>query len=598
MKRFNKIEAKDKSLADMLFNKRYRIDVFQREYRWKRPQIEALISDVTGCFQKSYQNGDTIKDYNSYDNYYMGPVVLCEDEYGDLSIVDGQQRLTSFTLLLIYLHHKQRECQVSERLQKNLTNYIFVQKQGETTYTVNVESRNEVMDFLMDNPQGVSSFQQFDEVGESVQNIISCYENINYLFPVELQTPEVLPIFIEWMMEKVTLVEVRANSMDSAYTIFETMNDRGLSLVPTEILKGYLLSKIVENHAENDEKAQKANDFWNSRIQEIKITVGSDIADMEFFRAWLRGRYAETQRKAKIGAENEDFEKISTQFHVWVKNNTNRLNLRRADDYYYFIKSDFDFYSSLYLRLFKYKMVANAPFELLYVNNFYTIADSLTYPLYMSAVTKTDDEVETDRKIGIVAKYIDQFTNIRTLTHKSITQSTIRNLIYETVKAIRNMGSGDLQQYFDTEVERMLGGNEKFFERLQPMNNWDYFQYFFARLLYWLSNGKGDFKDLLRSRKQSSYVLYRIFTDEDLDQEENPAVVAYLNSVANYCLVRRRDVDALELLDNEQKLQKLMADGYLSEMGEDSKDYSMLQFIQERDKVIGGLTEKIWGNQR
>ena len=54
MKRFNKIEAKDKSLADMLFNKRYRIDVFQREYRWKRPQIEALISDVTGCFQKSY----------------------------------------------------------------------------------------------------------------------------------------------------------------------------------------------------------------------------------------------------------------------------------------------------------------------------------------------------------------------------------------------------------------------------------------------------------------------------------------------------------------------------------------------------------------
>ena len=42
-----------------------------------------------------------------------------------------------------------------------------------------------------------------------------------------------------------------------------------------------ILDLIMENHAENDEKAQKANDFWNSRIQEIKITVGSDIADMD-----------------------------------------------------------------------------------------------------------------------------------------------------------------------------------------------------------------------------------------------------------------------------------------------------------------------------
>ena len=596
MKRFNKIEAKDKSLADMLVNKRYKIDVFQREYRWRRAQIEALISDVTGCFQKCYQEGDTIKDYNGYDNYYMGPVVLCEDEYGDLSIVDGQQRLTSFILLLIYLHHKQQECGVSQRLQKNLSQYIFVQKQGEVTFTVNVESRNEVMDMLMDDPKKVNGSKLFDEAGESVQNIISCYDNINYLFPTELQAPDVLPIFIEWMLEKVTLVEVRANSMDSAYTIFETMNDRGLTLVPTEILKGYLLSKIVENHPENDDKAEKANDFWNRRIQEIKLDVGTDVADMDFFRAWLRGRYAETQRKAKSGAENEDFEIISTQFHVWVKNNTSRLNLRRAEDYYFFIKSDFDFYSNLYLRLFGYKTEATEPFELLYVNNFYTIADSLTYPLYMSAITKTDNEEETDKKISIIARYIDQFTNIRTLTHKSITQSTIRNLINETVKGIRSLNSLELQKYLDAEVERMT--DKEIFERLQQMNNWGYFHYFFARVLFWMLNGQGDFKDLLRSRKQSSYVLYQIFTDEDLDREENPAVVAYLNSAANYCLVRRYDLEKLESLDNEKKLSQLVKNGYLPEMEEKCQEWGLMEFIQERDRVLCGIVEKIWGNKQ
>ena len=254
MKRFNKIEAKDKSLADMLFNKRYKIDVFQREYRWKYQHIDALISDVTGCFRKCYKEGDTIRDYNGYDSYYMGPVVLCEDDLGDLSIVDGQQRLTSFLLLLIYLQHKQDELELPVNMKKDLYSFIFVKKQGESSFTVNVESRKDVMDMLVDNPSQM--FSGFEEAGESVQNIMARYYDITYLFPSELQTAEVLPIFIEWMLEKVTLVEVRANSMDSAYTIFETMNDRGLTLVPTEILKGYLLSKIVENNPQNEEKAE------------------------------------------------------------------------------------------------------------------------------------------------------------------------------------------------------------------------------------------------------------------------------------------------------------------------------------------------------
>lgn len=594
MKRFNKIEAKDKSLADMLFNKRYKIDVFQREYRWKYQHIDALISDVTGCFRKCYKEGDTIRDYNGYDSYYMGPVVLCEDDLGDLSIVDGQQRLTSFLLLLIYLQHKQDELELPVNMKKDLYSFIFVKKQGESTFTVNVESRKDVMDMLVDNPSQM--FSGFEEAGESVQNIMARYYDITYLFPSELQTAEVLPIFIEWMLEKVTLVEVRANSMDSAYTIFETMNDRGLTLVPTEILKGYLLSKIVENNSQNEEKAEKANDFWNSRIQDIRIQTGSDTADMDFFRGWLRGRYAETQRKTKPGAENEDFEKIGTQFHVWVKGNTSRISLKKPEDYYYFIKSDFDFYSTLYLRLYDYKITPDSEFELLYVNNFYTIADSLTYPLYMSAILKTDGETEINSKIGLVAQYIDRLANIRTLSHKSITQSSIRNLIYENVKGIRSLNTADLKQYFDNEIDRVQGGNP-ILERLQQMNNWGYFHYFFARILYCLKEGEEDFKDLLRSKKQSSYVLFQIFRDEDLDPDENPAIVAYLNSVANYCLVRRKDANDFDAMDNDERLNAVLTAGYLPEMNGDYEDSSMIEFIQERDKVIAGMTEKIWGKQ-
>ena len=339
----NKIDAKDKKLAEVLNGQRYKIDVFQREYRWQRPQIEALISDLASSFAKSYHEGDTIDDYNSYDCYYMGPIVLCVDEKGDLSIIDGQQRLTSLTLLLIYLNHLQKRLDLIDDLTKEIESYLYVKKGGKKTLVINVETRNEVINKLI---TGIDiSTDNIDMQSESIQNILDRYNDIATLFPTELNDVQRLPLFIEWLLEKVVLVEVRAYSMDNAYSIFETMNDRGLSLNPTEILKGYLLSKIVENSSENEEKAEEANKFWTERINKMRTITSTENVDMDFFRAWLRAKYADTQRSRKTGSENDDFELIGTQFHSWFKNNTSKIQLTKELYYYFFIKSDFDFYS-------------------------------------------------------------------------------------------------------------------------------------------------------------------------------------------------------------------------------------------------------------
>ena len=385
----NKIDAKDKKLAEVLNGQRYKIDVFQREYRWQRPQIEALISDLASSFAKSYHEGDTIDDYNSYDCYYMGPIVLCVDEKGDLSIIDGQQRLTSLTLLLIYLNHLQKRLDLIDDLTKEIESYLYVKKGGKKTLVINVETRNEVINKLI---TGIDiSTDNIDMQSESIQNILDRYNDIATLFPTELNDVQRLPLFIEWLLEKVVLVEVRAYSMDNAYSIFETMNDRGLSLNPTEILKGYLLSKIVENSSENEEKAEEANKFWTERINKMRTITSTENVDMDFFRAWLRAKYADTQRSRKTGSENEDFELIGTQFHSWFKNNTSKIQLTKALDYYFFIKSDFDFYSSLYLRIYKNKYT-NTICPELYLNSIYSIADSLSYPLFLSSITKIYDE--------------------------------------------------------------------------------------------------------------------------------------------------------------------------------------------------------------
>ena len=594
----NKIDAKDKKLAEVLNGQRYKIDVFQREYRWQRPQIEALISDLSSSFTKSYHEGDTIDDYNSYDCYYMGPIVLCVDEKGDLSIIDGQQRLTSLTLLLIYLNHLQKRLDLVDDLTKEIEPYLYVKKGGKKTLVINVETRNEVINKLI---TGIDfPTDNIDIQSESIQNILDRYNDIATLFPTELNDVQRLPLFIEWLLEKVVLVEVRAYSMDNAYSIFETMNDRGLSLNPTEILKGYLLSKIVENSSENEEKAEEANKFWTERINKMRAITSTENVDMDFFRSWLRAKYADTQRSRKTGSENEDFELIGTQFHSWFKNNMSKIQLTKALDYYFFIKSDFEFYSSLYLRIYENKYTYNTICPELYLNSIYSIADSLSYPLFLSSITKIDDEHIIDSKISIIAKFIDRYANIRTLQNKNITQSSIRIGIYELVKQIRNMSESSLTNILDSEIQKLLSnGNSAIYIPMRTMNNNGYFHYLFARIKYHVEdkNELCRFSDLLRSRKHSSFILYPIFKIDDLlNITDEQLAASYVNTAANFCLINRDKIDEYNSISNiSEKISFLYKNQYIPEMRDIPQNINPVDFISARDNNIASILNQMWG---
>ena len=112
--------------------------------------------------------------------------------------------------------------------------------------------------------------------------------------------------------KKVVLVEIIAYSDEDAYTIFETMNDRGLSLSPTDMLKGYLLANIT-----GSENKDSLNELWKNQIYDLIKISKEDETD--FFKVWLRAKYAETIRERKKGATNKDFEIIGTAFHKWVR---------------------------------------------------------------------------------------------------------------------------------------------------------------------------------------------------------------------------------------------------------------------------------------
>jgi uncharacterized protein with ParB-like and HNH nuclease domain len=102
------IDAKDKSLRELLSNVQYAIDFYQRDYKWQSKQCEELISDLTSRFLDAYRPSHVRSDVASYPAYFLGSIVLSKKSDG-VFIVDGQQRLTTLTLLLIFLRNIQIE---------------------------------------------------------------------------------------------------------------------------------------------------------------------------------------------------------------------------------------------------------------------------------------------------------------------------------------------------------------------------------------------------------------------------------------------------------------------------------------------------------
>src|SRR5690606_37379392 len=101
---------------------------------------------------------------------------------------------------------------------------VFSERYGQKSFNLHVDERTPVMEALYEN--GGEDFNGTD-APESVQNLLMRYRDLESAFPAELREAA-LPFFIDWLLENVHLVEITAYSDDDAYTIFETMNDRGL----------------------------------------------------------------------------------------------------------------------------------------------------------------------------------------------------------------------------------------------------------------------------------------------------------------------------------------------------------------------------------
>ena len=421
------IKADAKTISEILDTVKYKIDTFQREYKWGKSQIELLLEDLESKFSYEYKNGDERKDVANYDKYYMGSIIISAKD-GNRYIVDGQQRLTSITLLLIYLNNMKKEKNVQD--DTSIEDLIYSTKYGVKTYNLDIDGRTDCMDALFKNEK----YDQNDN-DESVNNIMERYDDIVNLFPEELKKNRLL-YFIDWLIYNVIFVEIKTLSDDDAYTIFETMNDRGLNLTPSEMLKGYILSNMpLENRLPMDK-------LWRERITSINELKKNK--DSDFFKSWLRAKYAQSLRNRSKDAENKDFEKIGTRFHTWVRDNKNNLGLKSQIDFYNFITHEFDFFSERYLEICNAAKNFRDELKHIFYIDVLGVPDSFYCSLLMAPLLIDDDADIINKKMNITAKFLEIFYVSRKMNKVTTSSSSISYTIFNIVKEIRNKNIDEL----------------------------------------------------------------------------------------------------------------------------------------------------------
>ncbi len=439
------ILGKAKSIRELLGGAKYSIDYYQREYRWQTKQIAELINDLTSKFLESYEEGDERGAVENYGHYFLGSIII-SDRDGQKFIIDGQQRCTSLTLLLIYLHLNL----VDEEEKGQMADLIFSRKHGKRSFNLDVPDRTPCMEALYTG----EPFDPSDQ-SESVVNILARFADIEEQFPEEVKG-DALPFFADWLIENVHLVEITAYSDEDAYTIFETMNDRGLSLTPTDMLKGYLLANILDTEQRNF-----ASKIWRDRVAECQELGKEEEADA--IKSWLRSQHAQKIRERKANSKPEDFDLIGTEFHRWIRDREETLGLVNSTAFSNFIKRDFKFYTGAYLRARDAGDTIKPELEAVHFNAQQKF--TLQYAVLLAPLRPDDPEETQLRKMRVVATFIDILITRRIWNWRNINYSALQYAMFTVIRDIRGKSAPEVAEVLVKRLEEeheTFAGNDRF----------------------------------------------------------------------------------------------------------------------------------------
>ena len=257
------IQASEKPLLDIFCDKYlFRIPSYQRPYAWTTDQTSELLDDITTAC------GDSADVINA-SPYFLGSIVLIKDtQQPDADVVDGQQRLTTLTILLSVLRDLSDQA-FSDDVDEYVCIRGRVSKGTKDLFLLTLRQRD--AQFFRDTIQTKGKTKHLPELEAQKDTRARIIENAQFLrSKLEAWSQEKRERLTMYLTQRCYLVVVAASDQESAFRIFSVLNSRGLDLSPADILKAEIIGAL---------SAEK-QDAYTQRWEDMEDRLG-------------RGRFAE-----------------------------------------------------------------------------------------------------------------------------------------------------------------------------------------------------------------------------------------------------------------------------------------------------------------
>lgn len=423
----------DRKTVNNCLQQKFVLPTYQRDYKWEAKHLQELLNDIQEAFLTSRKPNHGRRDVLGYEPYFLGTIITTQVAQGGKAIVDGQQRITTLALLLCYAHRLQKKrpeldiSPVDQSIRRKVA--------GQNEFNLDMDAARKLFfDLLVDDSS------DDDELAAQVDSIPSkdtgtlqlwnIYQQIDSAIATEIKTSNLLAQFFDYLTECVYLFEIGVPREQDGHKVFVTMNDRGLKLSPIDLLKGFLLSSIPSDSAN-----QMAHANWTTSINKLRA-LGSD-EDSNFFKTWIRAKYANTSRGKKRGDAAGDFELIGDSYHRWVMDNKDQIGLKTSDEFSDLLNGTHPFYVDLYCQIKQAERTATKSLPHVFYNGSRDL--TLQSMVILSAVKKNDTAVDVTKKIRAVSYFLDYLATVRYLNQKENTYDNIRDLMFEIAKEVRDL---------------------------------------------------------------------------------------------------------------------------------------------------------------
>ena len=235
------IKATEQPLMD-IFNDKYIFNIppYQRPYAWTTEETGELLDDLLYAIRG-------VEKIDEASPYFLGSIVIIKTgKTPSTEVIDGQQRLTTLTILLCVLR------ELSDgKMRDELDEFVWQEgnniKGTENVFRVTLRERDR--DFFRGKVQIPGRLQDFlkEDIIKQKDSRQRIFENAKHLWQeLSNHDSEWLNRLAMFVIQRCYLVVVSTSDLNSAYRIFAVMNDRGLDLSPTDILKAEIIGDMDE----------------------------------------------------------------------------------------------------------------------------------------------------------------------------------------------------------------------------------------------------------------------------------------------------------------------------------------------------------------